>query len=185
MGAPRRKDRMSLVGDVQVIFEDNGAKRLTAYLQALKVTKVSIGYQPPEGRVRYDSGITVAKLAAVHEFGGDDLPARSFIRPTIVRYQSAIGALAEGEIASRLERVVEGMLDPEKAAEQVAAAIGKFVVARTRERLTSASGWATALAPETVEAKDSAVPLEETGLLIQALSWRVTRGSTEIARGND
>lgn len=167
----------------QVIYEDAGTRRLGAFLEALRTAKIQIGYQPPEGRARYSSGISVAKLAAVHEFGGDELAARPFIRPTIERYRSAIAALAFEGIQARLERVVEGKLDPERAAVQVGTAVGVFVVQRIRDRLESAESWAAPLDPETIARKDSGDILEETGLLIQSLSWRVSRGSTELARG--
>lgn len=171
--------------NAQLIVEDAGVGRFQAYLQALKAQKVSVGYQSPEGTQRYESGISVAKLAAVHEFGGDDLAARPFIRPTIQTHSAAIAQLALREIEMRLERVVEGHLDPEQAATEVGSAVGSFVVKKIRARLESASSWAAKLDPETVERKGSATPLQETGLLIQALSWRVSKGSQTLARGNE
>lgn len=160
-----------------VTFHDAGLNKLQRDLAELKKLKLRVGYQPPEGRQRYESGITVAKLAAVHEFGGDDTPGRSFIRSTIKERQREIGAVQEQVIAE----VVRGRMTPVQAM----AKIGSFVVGLIRKKLESAAGWAAPLDVETVERKGFATPLQETTLLAQSLSWRVMKaGAGEVARGN-
>ena len=142
----------------------------------LKKMKVKVGYQKPEGAVKYGSGIKVAKLAAVMEFGDDQTPGRSYIRSTIEEKSAEIAAVEQREIGM----VLAGKRTPTEAM----SAIGSFVVGLIRTKLLTASAWAAPLADETVEAKGDATPLQETGLLAQALSWRVTLGKTELARGN-
>ena len=170
---------------VSVHYEDEGLQRMRTFFDELKRVKTRVGYQPPDGGTRYETGITVAKLAAVHEFGGDELPARSFIRSTIHEQAAAIAAVEEQAIAAALHRVIDGHTDPKQAAVEACAAIGKFVVGKIRGKLRSAAGWASALDPETVSRKGSTTPLDETGLLADSLSWRVSQGSTELARGKE
>ncbi len=186
-----------------VIYQDAGLQKLHEDLNELRRMRVKIGYQPPEGRAKYGSGITVAKLAAVHEFGGSlvggkhgggvfhtsrgnrkkrhkwggtGMPARSFMRSTIEEKGAEIAACQERE----LTKVIEGKATPV----QVMSAIGSFVVRLIRAKLKGAAGWAAPLSPETVAAKGHAKPLEETDLLALSLSWKVTKGKQELARGN-
>jgi len=186
-----------------VTWQDHGLQQLHEQLDELRRMRVKIGYQPPEGRAKYGSGITVAKLAAVHEFGGSivggrhgggvfhtsrgrrkkrhkwggtGMPARSFIRSTIEDKGAQIAACQEREIA----KVIEGKATPVQALSR----IGSFVVGLIRAKLEGAAGWAAPLQPATVEAKGHAKPLEETSLLSQSLSWRVMLGKQELARGN-
>lgn len=184
-------------------YKDEGLERIQKDLQELKKMKVKVGYQKPEGGVKYGSGIKVAKLAAVmefgglvvggkhgggvfhtgssgkskrHKWGGTGMPARSFMRSTIEEKAAQIEAVEAREIAL----VIEGKKTPLEAM----SAIGSFVVGLMRKKLRSAASWATPLAPATVEAKGSSTPLQETTLLDQSLSWQVTRGKSMLARGN-
>ncbi len=159
-----------------VTFEDQGLEKLRQDLAMLKKLKIRVGYQPPEGKDRYEEGISVAKLAAVMEFGGEDLPARSFIRSTIFEQQSAIVRVEEQQIA----RVIEGKATPVEAMSE----IGSFVVGLIRAKLESAASWAAPLDPDTIEEKGSATPLSDTQRLSRSLSWRVSIGRQEFARGN-
>jgi len=187
-----------------VTYHDTGLQKLNEELAELRRMRVKIGYQPPEGRTRYGSGITVAKLAAVHEFGGSivggrhgggvfhtsrgrrkkrhkwggtGMPARSFIRSTIEEKGAQIAACQEREIA----KVIEGKATPVQALSR----IGSFVVGLIRAKLEGAAGWAAPLQPATVAAKGHAKPLEETDLLSLSLSWQVSKGRQVLARGNE
>jgi hypothetical protein len=159
-----------------VVWQDMGLERLNKNLLELKKLKVRVGYQEPEGKIKYSSGITVARLAAVIEFGSDETPARSFIRSTIHESRAAIGRVQREQV----QRVITGERTPVEAM----SAIGSFVVGLSRRKLDTASGWAAPLKAETAEAKGSPKVLEETGLLNRSLSWRVSSGRTEFARGS-
>lgn len=163
--------------NVTVEWEDGGLRKLRSNLDELREMKVLVGYQPPEGGKRYETGITVAKLAAVHEFGSPDRdpPARSFIRSTIRERAGEISLFEERTVVD----VAHGRVKPVDAM----SSIGKLVCGLIREKLEGAASWAKPLDPETVERKGDSTPLEETRLLISSLSWRVVRGRTEVARG--
>lgn len=162
-----------------VTFIDNGLSKLQQNFDELRRLKARVGYQSPEGKQRYSSGITVAKLAAVHEFGAsspeDGLPARSFIRSTLHEKRGAIAA----ELERQMVDMVEGRISPVEAM----SAVGKFAVGLIRDKLDSAASWAEPLDAATVERKGGAVPLEETELLKRSLSWSVSRGREQLARG--
>lgn len=163
-----------------VKIEDAGARRLFDDLAQLRKLKLRVGYQEPEGKLRYSTGITVAKLAAVHEFGAegsaDNIPARSYIRSTIHENQTAI--------ARRYEELAAAMVLGRITPLEVQSHLGSYVVGLIRKKIESAAAWASELDPATVERKGSTTPLDETGLLSRSLSWRVSTGRQEMARGS-
>ena len=159
-----------------VTYQDSGLTKLQADLQELRKLKLKIGYQSPDGRQRYDSDITVAKLAAVVEFGGEDTPGRSFIRSTIREREKQIGAAQQRLVAD----VVQGNIEPL----DMMKSLGSLIVGMIRHKLDTAPSWAAPLDPATIEGKGSSKPLEDTRMLIESLSWRVTKTKAgEQARG--
>jgi len=160
-----------------VVFED---AKLTAFYDRLaefKKTKVRIGFQAPEGKEKYESGISVAKLAAVQEFGDDDgdLPARPFMRSTI--HEKA------GQIASFNEAQVKLVVADLKTPTEAMGDIGSNILSLIKQKLLNAASWAEQDEPKTVAEKGSATPLRDTDKLLDALSWRVHSGRNELARG--
>lgn len=69
-------------------------KALEAALHILKDKQAKVGWF--EGS-KYESGIPVATVAAIQEFGSptNNIPARPFMRPTITEKEPAWGAIAE------------------------------------------------------------------------------------------
>ena len=184
-------------------YEDKGLEDLATRLGVLKKMRLKVGYQKPEGGTKYGSGIKVAKLAAVmefgglivggkhgggtfhtgssgksrkHKWGGTSMPARSFMRSTIEEKAAEIEACEMREI----RKVIAG----EKTPLEAMSAIGSYVVGLIRNKLRSASTWATPLSAATVAAKGSSTPLRETDLLMHSLSWQVNMGRGVLARGN-
>lgn len=162
-----------------VKFEDLGLTKMVGNLQRMKRIKLHVGYQPPEGGERYEEGVSVAKLAAIMEFGseGNQLPERSFLRGTLHEKASEIQAREQEELSA----VARG----EKTPVEALSAVGSFVVGLIRTRIKTAAAWAAPLDPETVERKGSTLPLFDTGKLAEALSWRVSLGKVELARGTE
>lgn len=147
-------------------------------LQMMKKLKLRVGYQDEGGKqIHPDSEITVAKVAAIMEFGSDEIPERSFIRSTIRERQREISAEYERQIS----HVVAGDKEPVPAV----AAVGKFVVDLIRKKIRGATAWAEPLDPATVEAKKGkSTPLDWTGTLAENLSYRVSIGRQTFARGS-
>jgi len=164
---------------VTVTSETSGLDRLTRDLQQIKKLKLRVGYQDEGGKaIHPDSEVTVAKIAAVMEFGeGDDTPARSFIRSTISERAKEIGA----EYERQLSLVVTG----ERPPVQAVAAVGKLVVDLIRRKIKTAGSWAAPLDKDTIRQKGGkTTPLDVSGTLADNLSYRVSIGRETLARGS-
>jgi hypothetical protein len=160
-------------------FEDNGLGAALSNIELLGQLRLFVGYQPPDGgEMHPGSGVTIALMAAIHEWGSPEqgIPSRSFIRRTVLQRESEIADLQRKAV----EDVMHGRVTPVDAISNV----GRSVCGMIRDTLQSASGWAEPLDPETVEAKGHARPLDETQALAEKLSWAVKRGRQIVARGN-
>jgi hypothetical protein len=167
-----------------VRFEDEGLKALALLLFDMKQMKVRVGVLPPASNKRYPGGTKVSKVAATLEFGTEhaysktskNIPPRSFIRAPTAEGEGLISSLTEAQ----LRDVINGTKTPIQALSEVA---GKMLDMYKR-RLASAVAWAAPLDPETVERKGHAIPLHETGVLMQSLSWSLKQGAKLLARGS-
>lgn len=161
---------------VEVIRDDT--KKLAERLDELKKLAVYVGYQGADGAaIHPDSAIPVAQLAAVHEWGSDDdgIPARSFIRRTMLEKRDAIG--------DELKRAVSACIEGKTTPVQAYARVGKFVVKLVRNKLEDASSWAQPLDVVTAEAKGHTRVLSDTKTLSRNLSYAVRKGRTVLAEG--
>lgn len=166
------------MGAIQVVF--NNLPQLQKALADFASMSITFGYQGSTGQEQYESGITVAHNAAIHEFGWEDLniPERSFLRRTFNERESDIRALliaAAGRVATLTDDPVDAMTD---------VAIG--VHAMFLETLDSTVSWAEANQPSTIEAKGHDVPLlggESIHLLRDDLTWAIRRKGEVIAEG--
>lgn len=167
-----------MVAWADVVINDRAERELFERMVKLKKLKLRVGYQFEEGKaIHPGSEVTVAKLAAILEFGSPEqgIPERSFIRSTIDDRQHEIS----GELEKQIERVVLGKQDPVGAYSEV----GKLTVKLIRGKLLSAGSWADPLDIETVRQKGHGRPLYRRGVLAEALSWRVSQGRQTLARG--
>lgn len=162
---------------LQVIRDDTA--KLDERIAELKALKLSVGYTRQSGgrEIHPDSEITVAKLAAIHEWGSpsDNIPARSFIRRTMHERRR--------EIADELKRAVKAAVEGKITPVQAYARVGKLVLGLIRAKLESASGWAKPLQAATAEEKGHARVLSDTRTLITSLAWRVSKGRQTVAEG--
>lgn len=165
---------MSITVSVKLV--DKGLKRITKSLKRLDGMRIEIGYLGSEGgAIHPDSRITVAHMALIHIVGADDVPRRDFMTTAIRMGTDEI----ERTIAAELRAMIAGTKD-EVAALSV---VGQLGVKLIRDRLNNAASWADPLEAETIEDKGGSKPLDATGTLERALSWRVMKGSAELARG--
>lgn len=157
----------------KVTIEDEGLRRVQAYLQALKKLKLRVGYQDETGKQRHPDAphLAVAHLAAIHEFGSDKVPEQAFIRGTLREKEGVINAAEEREIAAGLDRVVRGG-DPHGEAVAALSRVGVVAIGLIREHLGRA------------RQNDGTKGLDETGTLRRNLSWRVSTGRQTFARGS-
>ncbi len=152
----------------RVTFRGPGLGPTIARLQSLIGMRVDVGVFAEVGALPHTGadGLTVAGVAAVHEFGTADgrIPERSFLRATFDANNSRYAGMAK-RIAAR---VVDGE-DPEG----LLTALGLTIAGDVQERI--AAGIEPTLAPATVARKGSSTPLIDTGRLRQSISSRVRR----------
>lgn len=156
----------------KVTVRDRGWNRIKQNMLALaKKPHVKVGVL--DDGAHGDGGLSVAELAAIHEFGapGAGIPARSFIRSTLDENKAEYAEL----IRKGLAAVLAGRLSPAMLLE----AIGAKVATDIKKRVTSGDGLDPPLAESTVEAKGSERPLVDTGRLIGAVTWKVMSADGE------
>lgn len=134
-----------------------GVAKLVAALAELDGVQAKTGWFET---AKYDTGVPVAYVATIQEFGSGAIPARPFMRPTVAaKRQEWLGLLADGARA-----VLTGGANPVQVMEAVALqAAGD--VAKTIQGITSPP-----LSPLTVARKGFNKPLVDTGLMMQSVT---------------
>ncbi len=128
----------------KVVDKDLGWNEIIGNLEKADGKTTKVGVVGPPGRRKLPSGLTVASVAAVHEFGSSDgrIPERSFIRAAVDDNQDAIvdSFIALGEGIYDLEPE-----DLKQALEGIGAQVTGYIQAKIRD------GLEPPLKPETVE----------------------------------
>lgn len=150
----------------RVIDRDLGWRALLARAGVSGTLQVTVGIHADEGGEGHgDSGLTVAAVAAFHEFGFG-VPQRSWLRDTIDAEEADLKRfmrqLGKAMISNRRR------LRPRRALEL----FGLRVETAIRKRIRD--GIPPELAPATVAAKGSTTPLIDTGQTIQSIASKVT-----------
>lgn len=172
--------------------------QLVARLPEVANARVRVGVLADKGgqETQPGSDITMIELAAIHEFGttiqlGERsnlktkrtigattirIPERSFIRSTFERAEVVKGIMAVARRGAR-ELLVNGPLRAD-AIERALGRLGLYAATQIRDtirkRLTTGPED-QANAPSTIAKKKSTLPLVDTGRLINAVSWIVTK----------
>lgn len=113
------------------------------------------------------SGMTVAQIAVVHEFGAPlvGIPARPVMGQTNKKYRPVLGTLQ----AKILQQIYDGKLTETEALKQ----LGVFWEGRIKAMFRE--GIFKPLKPATIAAKGSSVPLIDTAQLRNSVTSRVVR----------
>lgn len=157
-----------------VKYKDMGLKALVENTKVLKELGVLVGYIPPMAAVDH-GGINMATLAAIMEYGTDDIPARPFLSSFYREYANQIKELWSTETS----KVYMKKKDPLEAVTDVAKGMASLAL----KRFDTASAWAIPLDPKTVERKGSSTPLVDTGALRAHLGWAVTKKRSIVRFG--
>ena len=146
---------------------DNGARALLARLEAQRGARVRVGVLDDAAKRTEDGEgpLTLVEVAALHEFGAEGIPQRSFVRATVDLHEAEIHDLQR---ALALQ-VLRGEVEEEVALER----LGMKVAAKCQNRI--AEGIPPENAPETIERKGSSKPLVDTGQLKASITYRVYR----------
>lgn len=156
----------------RVVVKGPGAKAALAQLKALNGLGVKVGILGTSGvhkstldDARSPEPMTVASIAAVHEFGAPKarIPERSFLRAAIDESRELLERTAKNVAGS----VARGTL----TANQAAARLGLVAQARVQRKIVD--GPFVPNAPFTVRQKGSSRPLIDSGQMRQSVTYEV------------
>lgn len=130
---------------------------------------VFVGFLRSSGEYKQKQGkdaMTVAQVAAIHEFGSKDgtIPERSFMRSALSQGKNKIEKLA----AKLTGQVTDGAMDEQEAL----GVLGEFVKGLMKTKITD--GLSPPLKAATIKRKGSSTPLIDTAQLINSIDWSVT-----------
>ncbi len=158
-------------GGGSVRDRDRGARRLEQRLKQaqtdVEVGRIQVGIHRDDGAiiVNEESGLTLAGLAAIHEFGAPEagIPARAWLRKVI----DAAGPELQRAVATGMQRTLRSAA----RAPQVLPKVADDIITR---KIKAAFGELKPLDPETIEDKGSAAVLQDTGLFVSKIDARWT-----------
>lgn len=149
-------------------IDDRVWRKLQRKLQRARRVGVNVGMIASKGgNQRTESGITLAELAAIHEFGSPsaNIPERSFIRRTFDE-----GKKEFEEISAK---VAKGIILDRFSVEKGMEILGAWGANAVKKRVTSGEHIPPPLKAATIAAKGSDRPLVDTGVMINAISWEI------------
>lgn len=126
--------------------------------------KVKVGLPRGSG-THGPSGMPVVELGAIHEFGTERVPERSFLRSTIREKRR--------EHNDMIRRLGRNVIRGTETIERALGIVGTVVAANVQE--TIADGVPPPNAPSTIARKGSSTPLIDTGALRQSITHQVFR----------
>jgi hypothetical protein len=147
-----------------VIDKDLGLKKITANIKELGGYQVKIGIMGDAGEVE---GVAVVDYAFYNEFGTSRIPARPFMSTTYDRH-------AEDTIKFA-QYLVGGLIDGKSSVSKVLNTLGLHYQSKVRDTIRDAVNWAAPNAPSTIEQKGSSSPLINTGRMVGAVNYEVTK----------
>lgn len=115
----------------------------------------------PEGSGDSEDGTPLVEIGAIHEFGAQHIPERSFLRVPL--------RAAQKEFSLAFRRIMPKVARGELTIEQALDQIGAKAAATSQEAISA--GIDPANAESTVKRKGSSKPLIDTGRLRQAITW--------------
>jgi hypothetical protein len=143
---------------VAVIVRDLGFNALLARLRMMGVSALTVGIHDDAGEA--GDGLTVAQVAAFHEFGTVRVPERSFIRSTLDNQRTSIEA--------RVRDITRSVISNRRRLTPKAALgiLGLDLQRRIQETIRRG------IPPSLVSREGT--PLIDTGQLIQSITFKVT-----------
>lgn len=144
------------------------AKLQKAFRQA-KAAYVKAGVMGTAARAGDHTGMTNARLAAIHEYGLSSAPARPFIGPPFRRKRA--------EFIKKVQKAYREALDtsnPQLIMHELAL-IGQEMAADIKGWVTQGMNLAPN-APSTIAMKGSSRPLVDTGSMINSVTYQVVGG---------
>jgi phage gpG-like protein len=142
------------------------AQRLAKALEALRGRYVRVGV--PDSEQALGSPLSMAQVATINEFGSSDgrIPARPFLQRGLER--------SKKEAATMLTKAIDRLGSPAEVrakADRILGRVGAYVAGQVKQGI--ADGGFAPNAPYTIKRKGSSMPLINTGLLRQSITWLV------------
>lgn len=152
-------------GSVKVV--DRGYNALLGRL-VRGAGKVTVGIHEQEGAApEGDSGITVAEVAALHEFGLGGQEQRSFVRAYVdqrdAQIQGSMRQIGEGIVSGKIPSVEQGL---EQLGAEAASGMQDFITSGSVQ---------PEIKPATIARKGHATPLLNKGTLVGSITSKVTK----------
>lgn len=144
-----------------VSVDDKKWRKLIADIAGIDKRIAKVGVMSSE---TIPDGLSLVDLAAIHEFGTDTLPERSFIRSTFERESVALGRICE--------RAAKAIVTKDMPVDQALELIGAWGAAQVKRSIT-AGLIEPADAPSTIARKGSSKVLVDTGQLVNAITYVV------------
>jgi phage gpG-like protein len=146
-----------------LFIDDSKWRKIVADVAQIATQVAKVGVLQ-DGETEAD-GMSMVELAAIHEFGTEHVPERSFIRSTFATKQREAATLAE-RLAKAI--VLRGM-----PIGQALGLLGAWGASAVKATITEGDGVPPPLAPATIARKGSSRPLVDTGRLLASITWEV------------
>lgn len=151
----------------QVKVDDHVFRELREKIRGIGKAYVKVGVLESAGSADAGDGLTMAELAAIHEYGAPraNIPARSFIRNTFLDSDGA------ESLKKFMFRTAKGLIQEKLDVQQALNQLGAFAQSMIKNRIKA--HIPPPLKPATVKRKGSSTPLVDTGQLINSITWEV------------
>lgn len=144
---------------------------LEKQLRLAKRASVDVGLISDKvGGQVYGDGQTVLQIGAIHEFGTEDIPQRSFLRVPFQMKRKEMSEFIRGEFS----KIASGKRTTAKAMGRIGAKATNIVKGAFT---TKGYGTWPDITPATKQAKGSSQPLIDTGTLRNSITWKVKDAS--------
>jgi phage gpG-like protein len=176
--------RVKVKTDFNLIITKDLSKEILSTLKDLSLAKVKLGLPHKTGKTVHEvstgemirrgfawdgSGLTMAQLGAVHEFGAGNVPQRSFIRSAMTTHRDDVMRLLENVLRRGLQNQIVAL----SAELDGVGAVGTGYVVE-QFNLSGSPAWAP-LSSYTLARREHGgdKPLWDTGQLVQSITWEV------------
>lgn len=136
-------------------------KKYFRELKKMTDMEIQVGFQ---GDQKYEDGTSIAKVAAINEFGASDIPERPFMRQSFENHEGELQAACDAA-----QRLVSSGGSAEQALQQIG------VVAKGLVQDEIVNGGFAPNAESTIKKKGSEQPLIDTGTMRQSVNFVVKR----------
>jgi len=161
----------------QVVRDDRRLyDQIRRELAKMRRMSITVGIHADNAR-RSDGGIDNVAIGAIHEFGGGNVPERSFLRstvdqdPTILDFaQSQASAVAHGQMTANQAGERIGIVTTDKVKRRIRSSIPPALQPETIERKLEKGAHGGGMQSL---ASTAAVPLIDSGQLINSIDYQV------------